>query len=81
MMEELNIGKAKRPDGISGLTLKVCRKQLTQPVFDIINSSLKTGRDEEITVAFQAHNPGKWMFHCHMLEHQDGGMATWYEVA
>ena len=37
--------------------------------------------DEEITVAFQAHNPGKWRFHCHMLEHQDGGMATWYEVA
>ena len=36
---------------------------------------------EEITVAFIAHNPGKWMCHCHMLEHQAGGMATWYEVA
>lgn len=35
---------------------------------------------EEITVAFVAHNPGKWMCHCHMLEHQAGGMATWYEV-
>ena len=35
---------------------------------------------EEIVVAFRAHNPGKWMFHCHMLEHQAGGMATWYEV-
>lgn len=35
---------------------------------------------EEITVAFIAHNPGKWMCHCHMLEHQAGGMATWYEV-
>lgn len=37
-------------------------------------------RDETITVAFLAHNPGKWMLHCHMLEHQFGGMATWYEV-
>jgi FtsP/CotA-like multicopper oxidase with cupredoxin domain len=36
---------------------------------------------EEITVAFVAHNPGKWMCHCHMLEHQAGGMATWYEVS
>lgn len=35
---------------------------------------------EEITVAFVAHNPGKWMCHCHMLEHQAGGMATWFEV-
>lgn len=36
---------------------------------------------EETTVAFVAHNPGKWMCHCHMLEHQAGGMATWYEVS
>lgn len=38
-------------------------------------------RDEEVTVAFKAHNPGKWMLHCHMLGHQAGGMSTWYEVA
>ncbi|MFT5507092.1 MAG: FtsP/CotA-like multicopper oxidase with cupredoxin domain [Hyphomicrobiaceae bacterium] len=36
---------------------------------------------EEITIAFVAHNPGKWMCHCHMLEHQAGGMATWFEVS
>jgi len=35
---------------------------------------------EEITIAFVADNPGKWMCHCHMLEHQAGGMATWFEV-
>jgi FtsP/CotA-like multicopper oxidase with cupredoxin domain len=37
-------------------------------------------RGEEVTVAFKAHNPGKWMLHCHMLEHQAGGMSTWYQV-
>lgn len=37
-------------------------------------------REQEITVAFPAHNPGKWMLHCHMLGHQAGGMSTWYEV-
>ena len=37
-------------------------------------------RDDEVTVAFKAHNPGKWMLHCHMLGHQAGGMSTWYEV-
>ena len=25
-------------------------------------------------------NPGKWLLHCHMLEHQASGMKTWVEV-
>jgi FtsP/CotA-like multicopper oxidase with cupredoxin domain len=36
---------------------------------------------ETRTVYLLADNPGKWMLHCHMLEHQAGGMATWFEVA
>ena len=31
-------------------------------------------------IAFVADNPGKWMLHCHMIEHQDSGMAAWFEV-
>lgn len=31
-------------------------------------------------IAFIADNPGKWMIHCHMLEHQESGMAAWFEV-
>ena len=37
-------------------------------------------RREERTVAFIADNPGKWMIHCHMLEHQAAGMASWFVV-
>ena len=29
---------------------------------------------EKIEVAFVADNPGDWMFHCHILEHQESGM-------
>ncbi len=36
--------------------------------------------DELSEIAFLADNPGKWMIHCHMLEHQASGMATWFEV-
>ncbi len=35
---------------------------------------------ESAKVAFVADNPGRWMIHCHMLEHQAAGMATWFEV-
>lgn len=37
-------------------------------------------RHEERSVAFVADNPGKWMIHCHMLEHQAAGMASWFVV-
>jgi FtsP/CotA-like multicopper oxidase with cupredoxin domain len=36
--------------------------------------------DQRIKVAFVADNPGKWMLHCHMLEHQASGMMTWIDV-
>jgi FtsP/CotA-like multicopper oxidase with cupredoxin domain len=29
---------------------------------------------EKVEVAFVADNPGDWMFHCHILEHQESGM-------
>jgi FtsP/CotA-like multicopper oxidase with cupredoxin domain len=32
-------------------------------------------------IAFQAHNPGDWLFHCHMLAHHQAGMGTWQRVS
>jgi FtsP/CotA-like multicopper oxidase with cupredoxin domain len=36
---------------------------------------------ERVEIAFVADNPGDWMFHCHILEHQAAGMMgvrpTW----
>jgi FtsP/CotA-like multicopper oxidase with cupredoxin domain len=29
---------------------------------------------EKVEIAFVADNPGNWMFHCHVLEHQESGM-------
>ena len=40
---------------------------------------LVNGSDKE-HIAFVADNPGKWLIHCHMIEHQAGGMVTWFEV-
>ena len=31
-------------------------------------------------IAFVADNPGRWLLHCHMLEHAAAGMNTWFEV-
>ncbi|MFO0990100.1 MAG: multicopper oxidase family protein [Alphaproteobacteria bacterium] len=36
---------------------------------------------ERVDIAFVADNPGDWMFHCHVLEHQAGGMMAVARVA
>jgi FtsP/CotA-like multicopper oxidase with cupredoxin domain len=36
---------------------------------------------ERIEVAFVADNPGDWMFHCHIIEHQETGMMSYLRVA
>jgi len=37
--------------------------------------------EESVEVAFVADNPGDWMFHCHVLEHQMAGMMGIVRVA
>lgn len=36
---------------------------------------------EHAEVAFVADNPGAWMFHCHVIEHQESGMMGYFRVA
>jgi FtsP/CotA-like multicopper oxidase with cupredoxin domain len=36
--------------------------------------------NETREVVFNAHNPGDWMFHCHMPSHQMSGMMNWIRV-
>jgi FtsP/CotA-like multicopper oxidase with cupredoxin domain len=36
---------------------------------------------EEADVAFVADNPGDWMLHCHVIEHQETGMMGYLRVA
>lgn len=37
--------------------------------------------DEIMRIAFVTGKPGKWMIHCHMLEHSVSGMDTWFRVS
>jgi len=35
---------------------------------------------EQAEAAFVADNPGDWMFHCHIIEHQETGMMGYLRV-
>jgi FtsP/CotA-like multicopper oxidase with cupredoxin domain len=33
-----------------------------------------------VTVDMVPDNPGTWMFHCHIDDHMEAGMAAFYKV-
>ena len=46
-----------------------------------LGDSVLLRRQERAEIAFVADNPGAWMFHCHILEHQESGMMATVKVA
>ena len=44
LLENLDVRKAMEPDGVSDWTLKECKEQLVQPIWEVITSSIKEGR-------------------------------------
>ena len=53
----------------------------TDGSFGPLRDTLYFDRQQTREIRFVADNPGKWMLHCHMLEHAVSGMMTWIEVA
>lgn len=45
-----------------------------------LRDTVLTFGGETREIAFSAHNPGDWLFHCHMLSHAASGMMTWVRV-
>ncbi|MEM0950198.1 MAG: multicopper oxidase family protein [Pseudomonadota bacterium] len=46
----------------------------------VIRDTVLLAPDEQVEIAFVADNPGTWMLHCHVLEHQASGMMGVVEV-
>lgn len=46
------------------------------PVMGAVRDTVLVPVDGSVTVAFDADNPGRWLFHCHNLFHMAAGMMT-----
>ena len=44
LLEKLDVRKAMGPDEVSNWILKECKKQLEEPFWDVINTSMMEGR-------------------------------------
>ncbi|MEQ8699282.1 MAG: multicopper oxidase family protein [Bauldia litoralis] len=74
-----NAGQIMHPIHIHGHSFKVLSSNKRDiPVHHADTVLLMP--EETVEVAFVADNPGKWMFHCHVIEHQETGMMGYVEV-
>jgi FtsP/CotA-like multicopper oxidase with cupredoxin domain len=69
------------PIHLHGHSFRIVRRNRSSvPGQPLADTALLAPR-ETAEIAFVADNPGDWMFHCHVLEHQASGMMALIRVA
>ena len=64
------------PMHLHGHVFKVLKQNDLPSRYQPWQDTVMVPRSETVEVAFVADNPGDWMFHCHILEHQISGMSS-----
>jgi FtsP/CotA-like multicopper oxidase with cupredoxin domain len=69
------------PMHLHGHTFRVLSRDGQPTRFREWQDTVLLAPEEHVEIAFVADNPGDWMFHCHILEHQIAGMMSTIRVA
>jgi FtsP/CotA-like multicopper oxidase with cupredoxin domain len=79
-LEFRNATKRAHPIHVHGHTMTVLSSSvLARPVHRA--DTVLVMPNERVKIAFVADNPGNWMIHCHIIEHQETGMMGWFRVS
>jgi FtsP/CotA-like multicopper oxidase with cupredoxin domain len=68
------------PIHLHGHTFRVMSSSKREIVPHLADTVLVAPK-ERVEIAFTADNPGDWMMHCHIIEHQETGMMGYVRVA
>ncbi|HEY4164791.1 MAG TPA: multicopper oxidase domain-containing protein, partial [Dongiaceae bacterium] len=80
MIEIINGTPHPHPIHLHGHTFKVLSSNKRKVMSHFADTTL-VNPNERLKVAFVADNPGDWMAHCHIIEHQETGMMGYVRVA
>jgi FtsP/CotA-like multicopper oxidase with cupredoxin domain len=80
VLEMFNGTPHPHPVHLHGHTFRVLRSSEGDMVSHLADTVL-LGPKERVEIAFSADNPGEWMLHCHIIEHQETGMMGYVRVA
>ncbi|HKN37705.1 MAG TPA: multicopper oxidase domain-containing protein, partial [Acidimicrobiia bacterium] len=71
----INMSMEDHPMHIHGHTFQIVAIG-DRPVAGPFKDTLNLGHMDSYDIEFVAANPGRWLFHCHNLEHMMGGLMT-----
>ena len=80
VMEMYNDTFFEHPMHLHGHSFRVLKRDGKAVAHNIWQDTVIVKRQERVEIAFVADNPGGWMFHCHILEHQAAGMMSVVQV-
>ncbi|MGH7004038.1 MAG: multicopper oxidase family protein, partial [Alphaproteobacteria bacterium] len=69
------------PIHLHGHTFRILSRNGTKLPVPALTDTILMRQQEAAEIAFVADNPGDWMLHCHILEHQESGMGAVFRVA
>ena len=74
-----NVTPHAHPVHLHGMNFKAIssNKREVQP---LVSDTYLVLPDEKVQLALVADNPGDWVFHCHIIEHQKTGMTGYFRV-
>ena len=64
------------PMHLHGHSFRVLDRDGRPEPHDVCGDTVLVRPRERVRVGFVANNPGDWMLHCHVMEHQVGGLMT-----
>ncbi|NLS03095.1 multicopper oxidase family protein [Rhizobium sp. P32RR-XVIII] len=74
-----NVTPHLHPIHLHGMSLTVISSS-TREVRPLVSDTYLIQPDEKVQLAFVADNPGDWLLHCHIIEHQKTGMTSYVRV-
>lgn len=74
-----NLTPHLHPIHLHGMNFQVIASN-TRTVAPLISDTYLVLPDEKVQLALVADNPGDWVLHCHIIEHQKTGMTSYIRV-
>lgn len=74
-----NLTPRAHPIHLHGMSFTVLSSSKRQ-VQPLISDTYLIQADEKVQLGFVADNPGDWLLHCHIIEHQKTGMTSYFRV-
>ncbi|WP_434724453.1 multicopper oxidase family protein [Mesorhizobium sp. RIZ17] len=74
-----NLTPHAHPIHLHGMSFRVLSSS-TRAVQPLVSDTYLIQPNEKVQLGFVADNPGDWLLHCHIIEHQKTGMTSYLRV-